>query len=93
LSPVVAIPWTKYFCRVKNRIKQGSIDNTDMANMDPQDDIPDESRKSLSPMGTVYLPGELRYKSWLKKSSQVHRKVNNTVVISAGRLRGITILI
>jgi len=60
LIPVVAIPCTKYFWSEKKRIKQGRRERTDMANIGPQDEIPEESRKSLSPMGTVYLEGELR---------------------------------
>ena len=63
LIPVVAIPWTKYFCREKNRMKQGTMESTAMANMEPQDDIPEESIKSRSPIGTVYMGGEFRYKS------------------------------
>jgi hypothetical protein len=51
--PVVAMPCTKYFWRAKNNAKQGSIDNTDMANIDPHEDTPDESRKSRSPIGIV----------------------------------------
>ena len=58
--PVVAIPWTKYLCRVKNKVKQGNSDRTDMANIDPQDEIPEESRKSLSPMGMVKRAGVFR---------------------------------
>ena len=89
--PVVAIPWTKYFCKVKNRIKQGIRDKTDMANMRPQEAMPVASKKSLSPRGIVKFCGELRYKSWLKKSSQVQRKVKSTVVINAGTLKGMII--
>ena len=43
-------------------------------------------------MGTVYFGGEFRYRSWLKKSSQVHRKVKSTVVMRAGTVRGMMIL-
>ena len=57
--PVVATPCTKYFCREKKRRKQGISDNVDMANMDPQDEAPALSRKSLRPIGTVKVSGEL----------------------------------
>ena len=59
-----------------------------MANIGPHEDIPVESKKSLNPMGTVYMDGEFKNIIWLKKSSQVQRKVNNMVVIIAGIVRG-----
>ena len=62
-----------------------------MANIDPQDEMPEESRNSLNPIGTVYFCGEFKYNNWLKKSSHVHRKVNSTVVITAGKLKGMII--
>jgi len=34
-NPVVAIPSTRYFCRVMNMITTGSMDRVDMANMAP----------------------------------------------------------
>ena len=43
-----------------NKMKQGIMASTDIANMGPHDDTPVESKKSLRPMGTVYLGGELR---------------------------------
>jgi hypothetical protein len=60
LIPVVVIPCTKYFCNEKKRIKQGTSERTDMANIGPHDDMPEESKNSLSPMGTVYFGGEFR---------------------------------
>jgi len=60
LIPVVVIPCTKYFCREKNKIKHGIRDNTDMANIAPHEETPDESRKSRIPNGTVNRCGELR---------------------------------
>jgi hypothetical protein len=54
-NPVVVIPWIKYFCKEKKSTKQGTRDNTDMANMGPQEEIPEASRKSRSPIGTVYF--------------------------------------
>ena len=86
--PVVVIPCTKYFCREKNKIKHGISDNTDIANMDPHEETPEESRKRRRPSGTVNSCGELRKIIWLKKSSQVQRKVKSTVVIMAGTLKG-----
>jgi hypothetical protein len=61
--PVVAIPCTKYFCREKNKIKQGVIESTDMANIDPHEDVPEESKNSRSPNGIVYFDGVFKYKS------------------------------
>lgn len=60
LIPVVAIPFTKYFWSEKNRVNAGTSERTDMANMGPHSDMPEESKNSLRPMGTVYLVGLVR---------------------------------
>jgi len=57
LIPVVAIPLTKYFCKEKNKMNAGMSESTDIANIGPQEDMPEASKNSLSPMGTVYLSG------------------------------------
>ena len=88
LIPVVVMPCTKYFCREKNRMKHGTRDNTDMANIEPHEETLDESRKSLSPRGTVKRCGEFKKIIWEKKSSQVHKNVKSTVVMIAGTLSG-----
>ena len=38
----------------------GMRESTDMANMGPQEDIPEESKKNLNPMGNVYLSGDVK---------------------------------
>ena len=35
----------------------GMSESTDIANIGPQEDMPEASKNSLSPMGTVYLSG------------------------------------
>jgi len=90
--PVVVIPCTKYLCKLKNKIKQGIRDKTDIANIEPHEEMPVESRKRRSPKGTVYNSGEFRNIIWLKKSSHVHRNLKSKVVIIAGMLKGRIIL-
>ena len=38
----------------------GINESVDMANIGPHMDMPEESRKSLNPIGTVYLVGLVR---------------------------------
>jgi hypothetical protein len=60
MIPVVATPCTKYFCKEKNRMKQGTRDKIDMVNMESPRGNPEASKKSRRLIGTVYLYGELR---------------------------------
>ena len=64
-----------------------------MANIAPHEDWPEESRKSRKPKGTVNFSGELRKIMWPIKSSQDHRKLKSTVVITGGMLKGMIILV
>src|SRR5581483_12528609 len=81
LRPVVAIPSTKYLCRVKNRIKGGTIDSVAIANAPPQlDTAPASPTKVRRARDTLKICGFVRYSRWLKKSSHVHRNVNSAVV-------------
>src|SRR4051794_29552915 len=87
--PVVAIPCTKYFCREKNRIKAGITESVAIASVPPQFDTEPESPTNVrNALDTVKISGLVRYRSWLKKSSHVHRNVNSAVVTSAGTESG-----
>src|SRR6266567_3951834 len=74
--PVVEMPCTKYFCRVKNRIKAGMIESVAIASAPPQlDTAPASPTNVRNALATVKVSGLARYSSWLKKSSHVHRNV------------------
>src|SRR5262245_26133823 len=87
--PVVAIPSTKYLCKVKNRIKGGIIDSVAIANAPPQlDTAPASPTNVRKARDTLKIGGFVRYNRWLKKSSHVQRNVNSAVVTSAGTASG-----
>jgi hypothetical protein len=53
LSPVVAIPRTRYFWPARKKPKIGPIEAMDMAKSGPHEDSPVESRNVRSATGTV----------------------------------------
>ena len=88
LRPVVATPFIKKRWPSKKIRNIGIKESIDMENREPHADSPSESTNALSPKGTVYISGFVRYSSGVKKSFQFQMKLKIAAVAKAGVIRG-----
>ena len=88
LSPVVAIPSTKYFWKNKKIKKQGIKDRQDIANMAPQFVTDEGSENDFNAIDTVYNSGFCKYNNGPMKSSHFQQKEKTVVVTIAGNAEG-----